>query len=802
MPNDASSLQSLIGYDESLRELSQLLETDPQSAEDLVQDTWVVALQGVPRGCRDPRAWLKSVLRNIARSRWRSRVRRAEHERILARLLSCELNWDPDTVSAVRDKVRATVRELRPPYRDALRMRYLEGLMPREIAAATGKPVSTVKSHLQRGAEMLRERLSADFEDETSLHGSAWLLLSAFALTRDARPVPAAPAAGAGLATRILTAAVTLLSFAAVGSVWWLADGARSPRDVSLARDAAGSGELPKARTELVRAAVPGRESIATPSPPPAARTLRVTVEDEAGAPVHGFELFRVRNDNALERIAAGDGEVTVELAAEDWIASRNPVAPTFPAPTRGDVLGLAVRAPGHVSSSLRLISPTPGSAELAFVLSDGPRTLRGQVVDTSGAPIAGARLARFDQRFHSELADDGRLEIGCPQVVTTGETGEFTLDGLGEDPILVRVEHPDFMPRFFGDELRSIVMFRGVALEGTVCDSAGLPAASATVSVTPFDVPSFAPRRTTTDEFGRFRMHGLKVGPRHFVEVRSRDGSEIQQVELQVEPGCTDEHDFELAPVAQHELTILDHAGDPVAHRAFHAQSLAGARRVVSFSTDAHGRVHLDSDPRFATVLELTAYQESRAKLHPFPCTVLTLDPEVPRQDLRLPAANGVLEVHVVTNESHAGLRTRLRMRRRGSRKLSTAFLPPNGRIEQIPAGVYEVFLELHQHGLLPLESAVDLTCPGRPARLEVRVPNLGRVVCEDSTPGRELRLEPCAASDGSASLTSSFQNGQAELTVLPGGYRAFLMNGFKVIAEEQVAVEPDCDLVLRFDG
>ncbi|HLQ36557.1 MAG TPA: sigma factor-like helix-turn-helix DNA-binding protein, partial [Planctomycetota bacterium] len=71
--------------------------------------------------------------------------------------------------------------------REVLLLRYLKELAPTEIAARTGEPLATVKSRLQRGLALLRERLDRD--------GADWrpALCAAFGLER-AAPVAAAAA--------------------------------------------------------------------------------------------------------------------------------------------------------------------------------------------------------------------------------------------------------------------------------------------------------------------------------------------------------------------------------------------------------------------------------------------------------------------------------------------------------------------------------------------------------------------------------------------------------------------------------
>jgi len=58
-------------------------------------------------------------------------------------------------------KAAAVLGELRDDEQRVIRMAVYEGLTHEEIAAATGFPVGTVKTHIRRGLIRVRERLSA-----------------------------------------------------------------------------------------------------------------------------------------------------------------------------------------------------------------------------------------------------------------------------------------------------------------------------------------------------------------------------------------------------------------------------------------------------------------------------------------------------------------------------------------------------------------------------------------------------------------------------------------------------------------
>lgn len=134
--------------------------TDLQTAEDILGETFVLALtrwdaRDPDRG--DPLPWLFGIATNLLRRHWRSENR---GRRAMARAAAPEaLEGDPgDRVDHER-AVRAVVRELdrmRPAVRDTVLLHAWAELTYDQIAAATGVPVGTVRSRLNRARTALR----------------------------------------------------------------------------------------------------------------------------------------------------------------------------------------------------------------------------------------------------------------------------------------------------------------------------------------------------------------------------------------------------------------------------------------------------------------------------------------------------------------------------------------------------------------------------------------------------------------------------------------------------------------------
>lgn len=154
MPSDPPDFASSQLF---LRRLAYRLVREEALAEDLVQETWRRWLEKAPGGLGEPRAWMTSVLRNLAFNARRDAERRRARERGAARTEEVEPETD-GTLEAQARLVEA-LRTLEEPCRSALVQRYYHDLAPKEIAARGGVPLDTVKSRLARGLAKLREDL-------------------------------------------------------------------------------------------------------------------------------------------------------------------------------------------------------------------------------------------------------------------------------------------------------------------------------------------------------------------------------------------------------------------------------------------------------------------------------------------------------------------------------------------------------------------------------------------------------------------------------------------------------------------
>ena len=156
----APTLDSLLKDTTWLRGLARALVGE-RDAEDLVQDTWVRALQAGPRSASAARSWMRTVARNLARDGRRGAAHRAARERAAARRESLPSSEDLAQRVELFEKLARAVRSLEEPYRTTITLRYLEELSTRAIAERTGAPERTIETRLRRGLSQLGTKLDA-----------------------------------------------------------------------------------------------------------------------------------------------------------------------------------------------------------------------------------------------------------------------------------------------------------------------------------------------------------------------------------------------------------------------------------------------------------------------------------------------------------------------------------------------------------------------------------------------------------------------------------------------------------------
>jgi RNA polymerase sigma-70 factor, ECF subfamily len=137
------------------------LTSNAMEAQDAVQEAFARAWQRWPTvsGYADPEAWVRTVARRIAVSRWRrARSRTAAYRR---------LGPPPDQPGPTPDAtaLMAALSQLPPEQRTALVLHHLCDLSVEDVARETGAPIGTVKARLSRGRRALSGLLGVDVSE-------------------------------------------------------------------------------------------------------------------------------------------------------------------------------------------------------------------------------------------------------------------------------------------------------------------------------------------------------------------------------------------------------------------------------------------------------------------------------------------------------------------------------------------------------------------------------------------------------------------------------------------------------------
>ena len=164
-PDRDAVLERLMNqYGTSLLRMCCLHLRDAALAEDAVQDTFLKAYRRLD-GLRDEgseRAWLMSIAINTCRDYLRTAWFHHIDRRVSLDQLpegSCDASFQDETVLQA-------VMALPSRLREAVLLRYYQGMKLREVARALGIGLSTVKQRLDRANGILRARLERWYFDE------------------------------------------------------------------------------------------------------------------------------------------------------------------------------------------------------------------------------------------------------------------------------------------------------------------------------------------------------------------------------------------------------------------------------------------------------------------------------------------------------------------------------------------------------------------------------------------------------------------------------------------------------------
>lgn len=495
------SLEMLLEHADWIRALARRLVRDPDTAEEVVQRTFLAAADRNPGDDRPVRAWLAVVVRNLARAARRASARRSHHESKAARPEALPSVDDVVGRAQMQRELVEAVLELDEPYRKVILLRFYDGKTPNEIARALGLPAATVRTHLARGIAKLRARLDR-------AHGGnreSWLsVLLPLAHREGLIPDVLSKTILVNAKIQIITAAAgALVVLLAIFQFTKDADesdtaaappssAARAPLSSNAGSTSAPSGIADPGSTE-VRASASASVKVseaAAPVPPPV-RILRGRVVEASGASL----------SNVLIHFRDNQGSSTREAGTSDAGGRFEMEAPKTNGRFTADGASLATVLEGVYEGNAGVETVIVAARRLA---------LQGTVVDGSGTPLAGVNVrVELPESFRTRLRvnldhsaevvreiesnEQGRYEL---PVIAMVEGSKLHATRAGYDPFAIALEEipgPSF----------TIILRRpgeqAEVLRGRVLDASGVPVEGARVSL--------GIELTTSDDAGNFQV-------------------------------------------------------------------------------------------------------------------------------------------------------------------------------------------------------------------------------------------------------------------------------------------------------
>ena len=160
---DTGAFEELVKrYQSRIRNLLRRLSNDPVLADDLAQQTFLEVWRSI-KNLRSVSAF-STWLRKVAINTWLNQSRSKDPLNTVVDQSDTPLKAESSFVDEEIDLDRA-LSELPKQVRLCIVLAYHQGMSHRMIAEFTGIPLGTIKSHIRRGVQQLRELLKS-YEDE------------------------------------------------------------------------------------------------------------------------------------------------------------------------------------------------------------------------------------------------------------------------------------------------------------------------------------------------------------------------------------------------------------------------------------------------------------------------------------------------------------------------------------------------------------------------------------------------------------------------------------------------------------
>lgn len=554
--------QGLLAQVDWITRLSRALVRDADAALDLGQDAVVDVLRSPWQEALDPRRFVAAIVRRRAGKHRRTDVRRARREEAAARPEAVPSAAELAARLEMHRELTEAVQSLDEPYRTAIVLRWFEQLDVDAIAERTGSKRNTVRSHLQRGLEQLRERLDRRGGRERWMPLVAVLAQRPLAVEAAAGSVVAGIAASAIVKKTLVACAAVLAAIPLI--VWSLVgDGANEADGPPVATEVANAARVdaPERGAAAEQAAFSQRARIEAPDPVAVVAATPLRVVDLAGRPLGGVRM-RVESTGAVHWqggdrgwINGGGEGMRLDADTESRVRTDATFAEPFfarfddPREWRATVLDEALPEREATSADDGSFAFAPDvevvDARLAVVGKEhvlvgrgargtspwiaGPRAVvAGVVRDTSGAPIGRARVQALVAR------DGGLVAVEAQPETNSDASGAFLLRFAVAGGV-VRVRREGYETAVLaieraGEQSLDVVLRPRVAsarfsVDGVVVDESGKPVDGAAVW--------FGSESTKTAADGRFAFAIDEPKERYAVTVAKQGYALLQRDEF-----------------------------------------------------------------------------------------------------------------------------------------------------------------------------------------------------------------------------------------------------------------------------
>jgi len=561
-----------------VRRLARALLHDDAAADDVAQETWLVASSQRPDEDRPLRPWLARVVRNLARTRRRGEARSGEREAAYAQAADHSVATPAELVERVELQrvVAGEVLALEEPYRSTVLLHFFEGLASAEIARRLGIPDGTVRRRLKTALDQLRAHLQA----RTDQPRRGWLAALAPLARADQPAAPPSILLGALVVKKIIVIAVVLV-LVVIGAVVW---------------KLRGSGErpaVPATAAQLLLRPVGDRHALgrvpdwATQADAPTRRIAGHVLSD--GAPVAG----------ATVRLGLQVTSDLVEPLAE--LTSTPDGAFDFgPQPAARFTVSAQAEAHSPATFAVANADPRAKADQLVVVLGPCRWRMHGTVSDASGGGISKAHLS-IDGLAGADSDATGQYSLclspregnfDTPQAIVRVEA-----DGYGtttQRVILASALRQDF------------VMVPEAVLVGRVVTADDRPVAGARVLAEPDAIEGphhVASNWSESDADGHFRISGLAPGKFQLSATARSVGSSVPLLAIARATTTSKELRIVLVPLARVIGRVVMNGAPVAGAQVVAARPGPGPQpRGPSAASQADGTFTLDGVP-FGTI-------------------------------------------------------------------------------------------------------------------------------------------------------------------------------------------------------